>query len=1451
MNEEAPKKILSKSNVSSKKENFKKKSSSKSDPKQVNIPRIENDDIFELYDVEDETETPIEILNSTNSEKTYTEMKTRNITESLVENKESGMMLGDIGKDEGSKKSETHEFIEIEEKLEKDIEEEIEKNFEEEIEENIEYETENEENEIEAKKDVKNEKKEDEEEEEEKNEKEEEDDDGEEKEERKNEKGEEEIEEVMNRKEEEKEKVEKKEKEEEIEEVINRNEEEIEEVINRNEEEIEEVINRNKEDEEEIEEVINIKDEVTKKEKEEEIEEVINRNEEDEEETEEEEIEKLINRKEEEKKIEGEEEENYFIKLSGKSFNDKQIYEEERRVSVKNIGEYEEEEEIIEDEDEEIEELIENEPSTIKTNAENELFDSGEEEIENEEEVDENIKDEEEEEDDDDEEGFEDKEEEQIEDEEEEKVEDEEEIEHEKDDKVEVDKKKGKLKSFETILEKEKQEILKLKKEESETNLDYINDIADNEEYMYESSDIAYRKSTSSEYEKNDDRQIYDVLMQILSKLEMPEILKIKRSFQLMISVPEVEEMINKVTETFPSEMQNIQLRNKIMDSIQFNINQIIKLSSSYVRSDLDLPLFADETIPLSPSGPIDFKKAKISCTPRKKFGPFNKETFLDLTQPPDTPDAYNELDVMNSDFETSCIIPPLSSLFKEGELDTKVFNKNPLSLEQCIGQVKELPVINLCSGDALSIFYACCHCGVVLDVEKNNQQLLQGHANAISCLTSSLNKKFLFIGDRGPNSRVNVWNVADEGEVIPVKTISHVDSHGVAAIAVSDVGHYLAVVSAGRYQSLCVWNWTEPSTTPLYEMKIEGTLGFQKYLIFNSENNKFLVSNSFLSVVFYYWNESDIESFSHSFSTEERKAAGEITATVFLRNNSIAISATSFGKFILWEKFKPVNTVSSKPFYRLDKIVRMQAKGITVLTTIKQFIVTGDVAGQIKFYDESLKLVNWIQDVKLGAITTISFDFSGDYGSDAPEDSLDLDLILSKDTFSSPNFVFGTSSAVIVYVTNNGNKMDVIQNNFGCIIASIDVHPSKPLIALSGTNGLLRLINYKDRQSVASKLFDEGKTPVSCIKFNLDGSILAVGFANGKIEIVHGLNLQKVYKGTLNDSNSYITHIEFSHNFQFMASADVTNAVTMYLINRERLWTDDEKSILFLGRYKAHNKLIRNILFKYKHIDESYRFFSVSFDRTLVEYEFSASKQGLSVKSVHVIEHSALPMYMKSYPSLTKENLLLMCNNQYKFKLINTSTKMVRKTLLGPAFGSPVEKFVVSSITTLKNQETYFIACIINSKICISLLPLTGSHYRSFCLVSHPNGVKDLVVSPDGAYLFSSGGSSLMIWSVNILALQMQEKLMGNEMQPFYEQIEGGKNGAFMYQLENLFCYAQLKNQGIDTQDMRMVGEKVNVSELPSLMRALGYYPSEKDAYQMMMEVCFSLNTYFVYSEK
>ena len=54
-------------------------------------------------------------------------------------------------------------------------------------------------------------------------------------------------------------------------------------------------------------------------------------------------------------------------------------------------------------------------------------------------------------------------------------------------------------------------------------------------------------------------------------------------------------------------------------------------------------------------------------------------------------------------------------------------------------------------------------------------------------------------------------------------------------------------------------------------------------------------------------------------------------------------------------------------------------------------------------------------------------------------------------------------------------------------------------------------------------------------------------------------------------------------------------------------------------------------------------------------------------------------------------------------------------------------------------------------------------------------------------------------------------------------------------------FYYCQLRTQGEDSMEDRAITGRIPLSEIPSLVRAVGYYPSEEEVTNMINEVRYS----------
>ena len=92
-----------------------------------------------------------------------------------------------------------------------------------------------------------------------------------------------------------------------------------------------------------------------------------------------------------------------------------------------------------------------------------------------------------------------------------------------------------------------------------------------------------------------------------------------------------------------------------------------------------------------------------------------------------------------------------------------------------------------------------------------------------------------------------------------------------------------------------------------------------------------------------------------------------------------------------------------------------------------------------------------------------------------------------------------------------------------------------------------------------------------------------------------------------------------------------------------------------------------------------------------------------------------------------------------------------------------------------------------------------------------------------------------IFLRSVDVLA-----HIGGKGLSPYYCLIRGGRKGWLIKEMEDLFYYAQILHQGENTTATRMVSEKVAANQIPNLMRAIGYYPSNEEIEIFMGEISY-----------
>ncbi|XP_059176207.1 cilia- and flagella-associated protein 251-like isoform X2 [Physella acuta] len=893
----------------------------------------------------------------------------------------------------------------------------------------------------------------------------------------------------------------------------------------------------------------------------------------------------------------------------------------------------------------------------------------------------------------------------------------------------------------------------------------------------------------------------------------------------------ENEEEKNYENELIENEEENDHLSTNIPAEEDINDNQAnetgrtseepIKSPTTEVGTETNLPELNDGESNITVGQEIQFDAEKSSSTL------YDKETS-NTNKNASTADT-----LISQSPKTNLPTPARSYTSIEGQMSTSALN-----IVWSFGLNRNVPVLNLSDGVRHAIMYPCAHVGIMYDYKNNKQHILQAHLNPITCSAVSHDKRWLVTGDVGPDAMVNIW---DTYTGTPIQTMFDPNPKGgVVAVALTPDSRYLATLSALPIQTLAIWDWTVDGDVPICSADLKPEYGLQNFICFDSTDCHHLVTNSETQVLFLHWEDNSIKYYAPPLSDEDfNKPVGRYSQSMFQIGIARALTATSIGNLVVWDNNRPLSKImdvnqsaDKKPL----KIIKVHDKGINVLTNTDNYIVIGDTAGHIKFYDQGLRLIYWYQEFHSGSCTSISFAHMPDFVPVATEGSkYPSDATKQAKPFVIRDFIVGTAIAIYCSINTDGSKLKIIHREHDAAVHALAAHPKLPIVAIGSYSGLLKLWNYRTKEVVASKIFE--KSHIQCCTFDPKGFNIAIGCTNGALFLVDSVALLDQLKEPFKYARDAITHIAFSHNSMFMATADAGFTITVYKRQRKEM----RSPYIWHGRYRSHYKPIKDLLFEI-HLDTNMpKLLSLGEDRMLIEYDlFHHGKTNKVVPcAFDRIEQAAIPQCMTKYPPITKEQFFLTANDQYKFKCYNSTTKMCRKVVLGPTYGSPIRKMMV--VPTDKDEtKNRFLAYITDDKIGLHFLPATGNPHLAMALIAHPSGVSNLTCSFDGAYLFTAGGPDFAVhmWEINIAALSAQAKLGGEDLVPFYGLLEGGRDGELFAELEDLFYYAQLRHQGINCLDTRQISNRVPLTEVPYIMRAMGFYPSEQEIEDMLNEI-------------
>ena len=586
------------------------------------------------------------------------------------------------------------------------------------------------------------------------------------------------------------------------------------------------------------------------------------------------------------------------------------------------------------------------------------------------------------------------------------------------------------------------------------------------------------------------------------------------------------------------------------------------------------------------------------------------------------------------------------------------------LNISWCFGFNKEVGIVNISPNDSRKlILYAAGHTGIIYDFANNTQTLLQGHTSNITCIAASGNKRWVAIGDNGPDNMISIW---DTTTGTPIRNIF--DIGGVMSLAMSNDARYVATISSSNNEFI-VWDWTAESEAPLYRKELDANL--QTFLAFNPDNSSELVSNSLHEVIFYHFDSNKLTVHIPDLPEKDfNKPIGNFCQTAFKSGSTEAIAGSKDGSVTVFDND---GSPENGAFKRVLKLVKLIDDPITVVSNFGDLVVVGSKDGSVRFYDSQLRIKNWYGTFDAGSVKSVSF---------ACKDKSDIEELepkaipnqstLTAQPFIITDFTISTEESIVCHVPAKTNKAQKLLHEHNDAVKAIDAHPISNNIAIGSYCGLLKIWDYIKKTEITMRVFGLGNE-ITALCFDKVGEYLAVGFYDGTILIVDSITLETVQGGEFSHAKALITQLAFSHDGIFLAATDLDDTTT--LIKRSN---DSTNEWSYIGRNRSHYKSIVNIIFGVALDSNVPRLLTLGMDRNLVEYDIlNSTEDNLVVMSTDKIEQSATPVSCAWYPPINKEHFLLVANSEYKYKLLNATTKRCRKTLLGPTHGSHIQKIV------------------------------------------------------------------------------------------------------------------------------------------------------------------------------
>ena len=281
-------------------------------------------------------------------------------------------------------------------------------------------------------------------------------------------------------------------------------------------------------------------------------------------------------------------------------------------------------------------------------------------------------------------------------------------------------------------------------------------------------------------------------------------------------------------------------------------------------------------------------------------------------------------------------------------------------------------------------------------------------------------------------------------------------------------------------------------------------------------------------------------------------------------------------------------------------KIVRAHARGAVTYLGVSPrgaaasgaFVVTGGSDGNVRFFDEDLRLVAWFDGLDAGSVTSVSFEKTARDGRPALASSETRELreeTRETKAFAAPDFVVATRRAFVFALRSAdfetlGSAEAVARASLvtrGAMepAVALAAHPAEPVLCVVGADGGVWTWNVAAR-AVARfvDLTRGGAKPHSkptCVAYRSDGSGILVGTRDGALKALDPQTLAETQ--TMRFTRHAVTRVRCGDGpaRSSAAAADEAGGVSLFRllgpIHESEGGANPARAFDFIGTHRTH----------------------------------------------------------------------------------------------------------------------------------------------------------------------------------------------------------------------------------------------------------------------------------------